>query len=408
MKFENYKKYLDYVMKRFYPIGADDKGGVTRLAYTKEEDLMHEEFARIGQEEEYTVNIDEVGNTFLSICDYKEYYLVGSHLDSVINGGRFDGVAGVAAGLLLLKVIKENKLNIPLKVVALRCEESSNFLKSTFGSILITGEYDPDDFLNLKSRDGKNLGDVFKERGYSQTPKIIEGVKNYLELHIEQGRVLESENLNIGVVTSIAGNRRLRVTLKGMAEHSGATPMNIRKDALCGAAEIILGIERIVKADESVSAVATVGSLNNFPNSMNVVPGEVEFTIDIRDVYNDSMLRIRNNLTEMIGSVSSSRELVYEIKELPSSVAVDMDSEVIQGLSNKAEELGIEFKLMPSGAGHDAMKFAKITKSGMIFIPCKDGVSHNPMEHAETSDIAIAADIMLEYLKLNQLIIDEE
>jgi N-carbamoyl-L-amino-acid hydrolase len=156
MDLEQSVKYLNYIMDRFYPIGEDSNGGVTRLAYTALEDQMHEEFISIGKEEGYQISVDQVGNSYLSLGDYDEYYLVGSHLDSVVNGGRYDGVLGVAVGLLLLKVFKEEKIDIPLKVVALRCEESSNFMKATFGSSLITGEVNPKDFELLKSRTGEN------------------------------------------------------------------------------------------------------------------------------------------------------------------------------------------------------------------------------------------------------------
>ena len=157
MNLEKSREYLKYVMDRFYPIGDDGNGGVTRLGYSDVEDLMHKEFTQIGIEEGYHIEVDEVGNTFLSLGEHEEYYLVGSHLDSVINGGRFDGVLGVAVGLLLLKRIKEEELNIPLKIVAFRCEESTNFMKATLGSSLITGEYNAKDFQVLKSKSGKSL-----------------------------------------------------------------------------------------------------------------------------------------------------------------------------------------------------------------------------------------------------------
>ncbi|NLY46966.1 MAG: Zn-dependent hydrolase [Tissierella sp.] len=391
--------YLEHLMERFYPIGDDGKGGVTRLAYTKSEDKMHEEFTSIGIEEGYHVEVDEVGNTFLSIGEHEEYYLVGSHLDSVISGGRFDGVLGVAVGLLLLKRIKEENLNIPLKVVALRCEESSNFMKATLGSSLITGEYNPDDFINLRSREGKSLGEIFKERGYNRSPEIIQGVKAYLELHIEQGRILEGEGLPIGIVSAIAGNTRFKVNIRGLAEHSGATPMDIRQDALCGASEIILGIEKIGQGDYTSTAVTTVGVIENHPNSLNVIPGEVEFSVDFRDGDNENIERIRLDIYEMIKDVCDRRNLSYEIVFLSSSSAVQLDDKLTLELANIATELNIKHKIMPSGAGHDAMKFAKITNTGMIFVPCKGGISHNSMEEANLQDAVIGTNIMINYLK---------
>lgn len=399
MKLKESTLYLEYIMKRFYPIGDDGHGGVTRLAYTETEDQMHEEFTQIGIEEGYNAEVDQVGNTFLSIGEHDEYYLVGSHLDSVINGGRFDGVLGVAVGLLLLKRIKEEKLNIPLKVVALRCEESSNFMKATLGSSLITGEYSPQDFINLKSRTGKSLGEIFNERGYKQSPDIIQGVKTYLEIHIEQGRILENEGLPIGIVSAIAGNTRFKVNIKGMAEHSGATPMSIRQDALCGASEIILGIEKIGQGDFTSTAVTTVGVIENHPNSLNVIPGEVEFSVDIRDGNNENIERLRLVIHQMIKEVCDKRNLSFNIEFLSSSSAVQLDDNLTEELANIAVKLNIDYKIMPSGAGHDAMKFAKIASTGMIFVPCKGGISHNPKEEANLDDTAIGADIIFHYLK---------
>ncbi|MDR7870885.1 MAG: M20 family metallo-hydrolase [Tissierellaceae bacterium] len=399
MDLETSINYLETIMNRFYPIGSDKNGGVTRLAYTEMEDEMHDEFKSIGKEEGYNIEVDQVGNTFLSNGDHKEYYLVGSHLDSVISGGRFDGVLGVGVGLLLLKKVKEENLNIPLKVAAFRCEESSNFMKATLGSSLITGEYNPSDFEVLKSRDGKSLMDIFKERGYDQTPEVIQGIKAYLELHIEQGRILESENLPIGIVSTIAGNTRFKVNIKGLAEHSGATPMNIRQDALCGAADIILGIEKIGQEDFSGTAVTTVGVIENHPNSLNVIPGEVEFSVDIRDGDNDNIEKIRLAIYEMIDEVCKKRNLAYEMEYLSSSSAVQLNNELIAELIKIATNLDINHKVMPSGAGHDAMKFAKLTKTAMIFVPCKGGISHNPKEDASIKDAALGASIIFQYLK---------
>lgn len=391
--------YLKDIMDRFYPIGADEKGGVTRLAYTEEEDLMHIELCRIGKEEGFLVQTDEVGNTFLSLEDYDEYYLVGSHLDSVVNGGRYDGVLGVAIGVLLLKEIKKEGLSIPLKVVAFRCEESSNFMKSTLGSGFITEGIREEDFNNLVSKIGVRLKDIFEDRGYNTSPEKIKGVKSYLELHIEQGRILENENIKIGIVDAIAGNIRLKVNIKGLAEHSGATPMNLRKDALCGASEIILGIEKIAQGDFKGSAVATVGVIDAYPGSVNVVPGEVEFSIDIRDRSNKSMEDLKLKIEDIINKVCNKRDLSFDIQFVSSSDAVVLDKELNNRLSNIATKLGIKHKIISSGAGHDAMKFANLTKTGMIFIPCKDGISHNPKEYAKVEDAVYGAMIILDYLK---------
>ena len=399
MDIKESNNYLDYVMQRFYTIGSDDSGGVTRLSYTKEEDQMHEEFRKMGEEEGFIVETDDVGNTFLSLKKYSEYYLIGSHLDSVINGGRFDGVLGVASGLLLLKIIKENNLNIPVKVAAFRCEESSNFMKSTLGSGLITGEYLFENFHMLKSIDGKTIEKIFDERGYNKKPNVIQGIKEYLEIHIEQGRVLESKGLRIGIVSAIAGNMRLKISVIGLAEHSGATPMNLRRDALCAASEIILGVEKVGQGDFTNNAVATIGAIENHPNSVNVIPGKVVLNVDIRDVSINTMEEMKLSIEKLVKNICYNRKVEYEMELISSSKGVQMNDDIKNKLCRICDNMNLKYIIMQSGAGHDAMKFANITKCGMIFIPCKDGISHNPKEDANINDAVDACMIILEYLK---------
>lgn len=392
-------EYLEYLMNRFYPIGEDQKGGVTRLGYTKEEDQMHMEFKAIAEEEGYIYEIDEVGNSFAFYKSFPEYYLVGSHLDSVVNGGRYDGVLGVCVGLLLLKMIKEEEMEIPLKVGAFRCEESSNFMKDTIGSGLITGIFNPQDFNRLISREGKSLSQVFDERGYSKTPKLIQNIKEFIELHIEQGRVLESEGLNVGIVTAIAGNQRMKCKVVGMAEHSGATPMDIRLDALCGVAEIILEVEKIGKKYACQNGVATVGWVSNHPNVMNVIPGEVEFSVDLRCTHPQIIKAMHMETERAIEEICKRRGLKYSLELLTPTEPTPLDEDMVDKLSKIAESLGIKYKRLPSGAGHDAMAFAKRVKAGMVFIPCKNGISHNPKEYAKLEDAVLGAKIIYEYLK---------
>lgn len=399
MMYEDSLEYLKYIMDRFHPIGSNEEGGVTRLGYSKEEDLMHWEFMRIAKEEGFQVETDQVGNSYASLGKYDEYHLVGSHLDSVINGGRYDGVIGVAVGLLLLKIVKEKALDIPLKVVAFRCEESSNFMKSTIGSGLIVGENYEKEFDTLVSRSGETLREIFAKRGYSQRPKKIRGVKSFLELHIEQGRILEEEGLTLGIVNAIAGNIRLKVNIEGLAEHSGATPMDLRKDALCCAAEIILGLESLAKSDKESSAVITVGSIYNLPNSVNVIPGKVEFSVDIRDKSNENMQELKRKVKKLVKSISTFRGLDFSIETISNAEAVVLDSDLNKELVKIAENLNIKNKVMPSGAGHDAMKMAKITRTGLIFIPCKEGISHNPRESARLEDAVYGGMVILDYLR---------
>ena len=389
------KRWFDYL----YSIGADETGGVTRLGYTKNEDVMHGAIRNFAREMGLKYSSDEVGNTYVYEEDYSEYYLIGSHLDSVISGGRYDGVVGVLAGLLILKWIKENNLNIPLKVAAFRCEESSSFGIATVGSGLITKKLQIEKMKKVKNTEGVSLYEALKFRGYNPECKKIEGVLNYFELHIEQGRILEDEGLKIGIINSIAAATRYWLTIDGRQDHSGATPMGMRQDALCAAGEIIIELEKIAKRKSVHSSVGTVGYLGNYPNAFNVVPGRVKMGLDIRGVDKDSIDRIDDEIVKFVDEVCKKRDLNYELDNISKAIPVKLDEDLKNELSEVATELGIEHKIMNSGAGHDAMKFWDIAPTGMLFIPCRDGVSHNKAEEIDYEDIILGSKIIFEELK---------
>ena len=389
------KRWFDYL----YSIGADETGGVTRLGYTKNEDVMHGAIRNFAREMGLKYSSDEVGNTYVYDEDYREYYLIGSHLDSVISGGRYDGVAGVLAGLLILKWIKDNNLNIPLKVVAFRCEESSSFGIATVGSGLITKKLQIEKMKKVKNTEGVSLYEALRFRGYNPECRKIEGVLNYFELHIEQGRILEDEGLKIGIINSIAAATRYWLTIDGRQDHSGATPMGMRQDALCAAGEIIIELENIAKRESIHSSVGTVGYLGNYPNAFNVVPGRVKMGLDIRGVEKDSIDRIDDEIVKFVDEVCKKRNLNYELDNISKAIPVKLDENLKNELSEIATKLGVEHKIMNSGAGHDAMKFWDIAPTGMVFIPCKDGVSHNKAEEIEYEDIILGSKIIFEELK---------
>lgn len=392
-------QYCEKLFDSFYDVGCTETGGVTRLGYSAQEDQMHEVFAGLAKELNCKILKDEVGNTYASNANGKEYYLIGSHLDSVIEGGRYDGVAGIIAGLMVMRWAREDGVNIPLRVGAFRCEESSNFGCCTIGSGLITKEIYKQDVGSLVSKAGKSLEQIFRERSLNLHPSRINGVKQYLELHIEQGKVLEEAGTPVGIVQTIAGPRRFKLYLRGMAEHSGATPMGMRCDAMCAASEIILELERIGNREAVYQSVATVGVVNNHPNALNVIPGEVELGVDIRGIEVSSLDRIEREMRESARRICKKRGIEYlevKISEIP---PIDMSEDVQNGLEMAARRLGVNCRRMVSGAGHDAMSFAGICNTGMVFIPCVKGVSHNRMEFASITDICEGARVMYEYLK---------
>ncbi|HBM76083.1 MAG TPA: Zn-dependent hydrolase, partial [Clostridiaceae bacterium] len=231
----------------------------------------------------------------------------------------------------------------------------------------------------------------------------MQNVIDYIELHIEQGRVLWEKGMDIGIVTSIAAPKRYRLNILGRQDHSGATPMYMRKDALCAAAEVISLVEELGKKESVHSTVATVGIIKEKPNVMNVVPGFVELGIDIRGIDKDSINRVLDGLKKDTDNIMKRRGIDYEFQKISSSDPVTLDRSVIESLKRAAKKLNIDFVEMPSGAGHDAMEMANITKAGMIFIPCKEGISHNIHEKADLDKVIEGSKIILEYLKEESL-----
>ncbi|MCC8126460.1 MAG: hydantoinase/carbamoylase family amidase [Clostridiales bacterium] len=395
-------EYAEYLFDCFYSIGAVEDGGVSRLGYTETEDEMHSTFARLGEEKGYKSYVDEVGNTYLYDGAFQkddEYYLIGSHLDSVIDGGRYDGVSGIITGFLILEWLRRDGIKVPVRIGAMRCEESSNFGRSTIGSGLITNESYKHDIGDAVSRSGEELREIFAKKGYSLQPRRIQGIKEYIELHIEQGKVLEEYGDQVGIVSTIAGPRRFKIHIHGVAEHSGATPMRMRSDALCAASEIILEVEEIGESESFYQSVATVGVIENKPNAMNVVPGEVTLGVDIRGIDIGSLDRMEARLKAICKKVCEKRKLKYFREKISDIPPISMSVDMQQKLMSAAKRLKMQHRLMVSGAGHDAMSFANICDSALVFIPCAKGISHNKNEFATIESICDGAKVIYEYLK---------
>ncbi len=393
-------QYLENAFDRLYDIGGSNNGGVTRLGYSKEEDEMHAVFSALGKAMNLKTYCDQAGNTFIAYGrEDRDYYLIGSHLDSVVDGGRYDGVAGILAGLLILRWAINDGIDIPIRIVALRCEESSNFGVCTLGSSLITNSSSGLDLSILMGKDGQTLGKIFTKKNYTLNPAQITGVKHYLELHIEQGRVLEENKQQIGIVTTIAGPRRFNLYIQGLAEHSGATPMNMRNDALCAAAELILAIEKIGQAESVNHSVATVSVINNQPNALNVIPGSVQLQVDTRGIDVASLDRMEYQMKQAGKAICQRRGAGFIKEKFCDARPVDMDKTIQERFAGAANKFGISYRQMISGAGHDAMNFSKLFGAALLLIPCKNGISHNKNEFANMDSICSGARVLYEYLK---------
>ena len=381
-------------LTRLGRIGFVPKEGTTRLPYTPAYDEGRIYVQQCMEQAGLQTSVDPVGNLIGTLPGQGEIICIGSHIDTVPGGGIYDGTYGVLSGIECVQRLKElgYQNRHPIQVIAFT-EEEGNVIGGTFGSKAFTGgEIDEAMRPNLALH-----GLTMEQVGACR--RDLTQYQCYLELHIEQGKVLEECKTQVGIVGTIAGPVRYRVYLRGMAEHSGATPMDMRSDALCAAAEIILEMEKIGKWESAYESVATVGVVQNHPNVLNVIPGRVELGVDMRGIDQDSLDRMERAFKAAVRESCKKRGVEYVAEKINSIPPISMSESVEDGLEQAAKRLGISSRRMPSGAGHDAMSFAEICDSGMVFIPCRGGVSHNPSEHAEITSICDGARVMYEYLK---------
>lgn len=391
---------LRRLLTEFSKVGRLPQGGVTRLAYTPLEDEMHRIFREAGMVHGFRVWEDTIGNSFISntLSPEAKYTLIGSHLDSVVEGGAYDGVVGVAGGLAAMLELRRRGNRMPLTVAAFRCEESSNFQHCTVGSGLMTHTLDPRALQAAVSLEGKPLSQCLAEHGYQSDAPVPEGIVRYVELHIEQGRVLQETATQIGVVTAIAAPQRYQLTLHGFSEHSGATPMELRADALCAAAEVILAVEQIGREASACASVATVGCVENHPNIINAVPGMVDLRIDLRSIHSEGLVSMGDALKEKVDDICRRRGISYQLSCIDRMEPRHMDSALVERLCHAAAAEGLTFRKMPSGAGHDALSFVQLCPTAMIFIPCRDGISHNIAEYTSPEQIEAGVQTLVRFL----------
>ena len=381
-------------------IGAIPGNGVNRAAFSKEEIAARQRLVEWGRARQFSVSVDGIGNLFLRREGLEQDaapVLTGSHMDSQPRGGRFDGIYGVLAGLEALEAIDAagEKTRRPIELVAWSNEEGSRFAPCTMGSAAFTGARPLAEFLDVTDDDGTLLRDALKDtltaipdaspRAFS-TP-----VAAYVEAHIEQGPRLEMEGKTIGVVTGIQGLRWFNVEVIGETAHAGTTPLAVRRDAMREAVTIIVALQKLAQSADD-SHRFTVGRMLVTPNSPNSVASHVLFSVDIR--HPDAAIIRR--LGDAVGPTVRAAAARCEIKITP-TLADDpcaFDSGVIDAVEQAANELGISSVRMPSGASHDAMYLSRVCPTGMIFVPCERGVSHNEAENAKSEDLAAGARVL--------------
>lgn len=382
--------------------------GINRLAFTDADWAGRQYIIDRMTDAGLSVEIDDFGN----VIGYKigkkpdlPAVMVGSHTDSVPNGGNYDGVVGVLSAIEVIRSMIDDgyEHDHTIAVVSFMCEESGRFGNATLGSKAMRGELTLQDLHHLVDKQGISLYEALKDRNLNpdgiETMAYKRPVKSFTEIHIEQGKVLEHEQKTIGIVTGIAAPERFYVTIRGNADHSGATPMNLRHDALCGASKIILGIEEIASMQEEPPVVGTVGVVEVMPGAMNVIPGAVKLGVDIRSISKVARNSVVTLVKEFIDITAEKRGLSYTIETIAQDHPVEMHPAMIREIEEAVKSVDVEYMIMPSGAGHDAMHWAEAVPTGMIFIPCRDGISHNPAEFAEMDDIVTGAEVLDKVLR---------
>ena len=325
--------------------------------------------------------------------------MMGSHLDSVVNGGRFDGVVGVVTALEAARSMVENDTShrLPVDVVIFPEEEGSRFGRGLLGSSIWTGRLDVDRLYSIADAKGVAFPDAMAMAGLKVNDnRLLEApaLAAMLEVHIEQGAVLEKSGHRIGVVEAIAGIQQLNITIKGTADHAGTTPMEGRRDPLQTAARIIIAIDEIAR-NNGPHTVATVGRIACEPAQVNVIPGRVRFSVDVRDSDKSLLDSAVAEIQRTVHTMCDERQLEVEFVRLSETDPVVLSEDIVNLLETKSREHNISPFRMISGAGHDTALVAELTNAGMIFVPSRDGLSHCPQEFSRMEDIALACEILL-------------
>ncbi|MFI8575512.1 M20 family metallo-hydrolase [Rossellomorea aquimaris] len=396
---ERLKRHLEELAE----IGKIGETGVCRLAHSKEDRQAVEVVKGWMEEAGLTTKIDGFGNLIGRIegADKdKPILMLGSHIDSQPYGGRFDGTAGALGAVEVVHTMKDHGI-VPDRTIEVICfsdEEGCRFNKGVFGVRAIAGMLEEGE-LDRKDKQGVTRREALKEFGVepdvTASPVYQKGdIAAFLELHIEQGPVLEEKGKPVGIVSGISGPIWLTVTLEGFAGHAGSVPMTMRQDALVGASEIIRKFDDLVKGEGTQTTVGTVGSMQVFPNSRNIIAEKVEFTVDLRDIDVEARTKLEEKLYQIIEKTAIGYNLKYEIKEDTRSEPRYCADWIKNIMREEDEKLGLDSPTLMSGPFHDALFMSYISDYGMIFVRCEKGISHNPLEFAEMDDIEKGVELL--------------
>ncbi len=381
-------------------IGATEKGGVCRLALTDLDKQSRDLFIEWCEAVGCSIKVDKMGNIFArrpGRNDELAPVITGSHLDSQPTGGRFDGVYGVLSGLEVLRTLNDlgYQTERPVEVAVWTNEEGSRFAPAMVASGVFGGVFDLEYGLSRPDQDGKTMGEELERIGYAGAEEVGgRDVHAYFEAHIEQGPILEDQDITIGVVTDAQGQRWYEATLTGVESHAGPTPMPVRKDALLGAARIVDLVNRI-GLDNAPVACATVGMMNVYPNSRNVIPGQVFMTIDFRHPDDAVLAGMDAALREGVQDIVERIGLELEMEQIFYYAPIHFDEDCVGAVREGAANCDYSMREMVSGAGHDACYVSKVAPTSMIFIPCVDGISHNEIEDAKPEWVTAGCVVLL-------------
>jgi allantoate deiminase len=381
-------------------------GGLTRVFLSPEARAASDKVLGWMREAGMQAKLDAIGNAagrYEGERPGLPCLMLGSHLDTVRDAGRYDGMLGVVTAIECVSFLNSKKKRLPfaIEVVGFGDEEGVRFGTTLLGSRAVAGIFD-EESLEAKDQSGKTMRDALREFGLdpARIPQLARkkgAVLAYAELHIEQGPVLEAEGLPVGVVTAINGFSRLRATLRGAAGHAGTVPMRLRRDALAGAAECVLAVERIVRGHAEL--VGTVGRIEARPGAINVIPGEVFFTIDVRAPQDSLRQHAVAAICSQLQQVAANRGLDCEIETLQEFGSTTCASGLMEQMARAVERQGFPVRRLPSGAGHDGMALAAIAGICMLFVRCQGGISHSPLEAITEADAAAGARVLFDFIE---------
>jgi N-carbamoyl-L-amino-acid hydrolase len=381
-------------------IGATPKGGVRRLALTDDDRRARALFVTWCVEAGMTVRIDEIGNLFArreGSHGKATAVLIGSHLDTQPEGGRFDGVYGVLAALEVVRTLNDRRVSTekPIEIVSWTNEEGARFTPAMLGSAVFVGATPLKTALTTTDAEGVTLREALKQIGYAGTREHgVESVDSYFEAHIEQGPILESHGNAIGVVTGGQAIRWLDAEVTGVAAHAGTTPMPYRKDALFASAAMALELEAIAQRFAPLGLV-TIGQVNVPNSSRNTIAGRVAFSVDLRHRDDTQIDAMEREVRELFGKIAENRGLKADISTYWKSPATPFDAACVDLVEEAAKRFGYAYERIVSGAGHDAIHLARHVPTAMVFIPCVDGLSHNEAEDALPEDVTCGANVLI-------------